>query len=1102
MAGRTEQATEQRVRERTKDPPRKATADEEKLLRLASFPNLNPNPIIEIDPVGTITYLNPAAEKLFPDMQAAGSEHPILKGLQQVMVELQSGKQENVVREVEVGNTLYEQHISYVSDGNLMRVYSLNITERKRFGREIESRYQELQTLQEISQTILSSPDLQTIVEEILDKALLIGPFDLGVIRLLDRSGKTLIPVASRGYLDPENLHGKTTDPKDATAGMILLRVITDKGARVVEDVTHSDGLRSLKKEGAKSAIVVPVGAGEEVLGIIQLGSRTARKFQPSEVHLLEAIGSQMGIAVQKARLSEKTERRAREISALNTVTAAVSTSLDLDEILDKSLHAVLLFTGMEVGYIRFLEGNPPEFTLKVHKGISPAFVEKLQQKRTRPGGKAEEVLTTKRSVIFENVSTQHAGGIQSESLTPDVNTAAWIPIISREQVIGIINVATWGTQTFSPDQIGLLESIGASIGVALENARLFQEAERRRKHAESLREIGLSLTATHNLQQVLERIAEEARQLIGALFTFVVTPDTPFYRISAVAGEDQGYRDVLKLSDDPASPYGQGPLGRAIRNHTPVVCEDVLTDPLFLPWREISAERGIRSLVAVPLLVQEKPAGVLLTYAPIPRAYDDETMSLLSSLAAQAAVALENARLFEEVSRKSQQFEALVNINKDVAALLDLDILLPRIAEQAGRLLKMDGANFRLIEGENLELRSSLHTTDVNFRQRLRLGESLSGKVIQENRIVAIRNVVQDPTLIEEHRESLCKAGYHAYLGIPLRIGTRVVGAVNLLSRKERDFSSEEISLMSAFAAQAATAVQNAQLFEQTKKQAAELEKDIIKRKRAEEELKTLATKLEQSNRELQDFASVASHDLQEPLRKILAFGDRLKTKCSDALSDEGRNYLERMQNAAGRMQTLINDVLMFSRVTTKARPFVPVDLADVTREVLSDLEVRILQTGGSVELGSLPTIDADPTQMRQLLQNLIGNALKFHRQEVAPVIKIQGQFLNGQGRTSAGSSPAKELCQITVEDNGIGFDEKYLDRIFSVFQRLHGRSEYEGSGIGLAVCRKIVERHGGNITAISTRGQGSTFIVKLPVKKPKGGDSQWRKTENESRS
>lgn len=261
------------------------------------------------------------------------------------------------------------------------------------------------------------------------------------------------------------------------------------------------------------------------------------------------------------------------------------------------------------------------------------------------------------------------------------------------------------------------------------------------------------------------------------------------------------------------------------------------------------------------------------------------------------------------------------------------------------------------------------------------------------------------------------------------------------------------------------------------------QLNQEVGERKRAEEELKAFTKKLEQSNQELQDFAYIASHDLQEPLRKVTAFGDRLKAKCGDALNEQGRDYLGRMQNAAERMKALIDGLLAYSRITTKGRPFVPVDLATLSQEVVSDLEVRIEQTGGRVEIGDLPTIEADPLQLRQLLQNLIGNALKFQRKEHPPIIKIHSKRVNGEG----GESSATELCQITVADNGIGFDEKYREDIFGVFQRLHGRNEYEGTGIGLSVCRKIVKRHGGSITAISTPGQGATFIATLPVKQPK---------------
>jgi signal transduction histidine kinase len=241
-----------------------------------------------------------------------------------------------------------------------------------------------------------------------------------------------------------------------------------------------------------------------------------------------------------------------------------------------------------------------------------------------------------------------------------------------------------------------------------------------------------------------------------------------------------------------------------------------------------------------------------------------------------------------------------------------------------------------------------------------------------------------------------------------------------------------------------------------------------------SEKERESYVKKLAQSNRELEEFAFVASHDLQEPLRKIQTFGDRLKDKYGDGLGEGGRDYLERMQNASIRMQALIQGLLTYSRVTSRPEPFSSVSLTSLVQEVVSDLTVRIEQTGGRVEVGELPVIEASPYQIRQLFQNLLSNALKFRREE-QPLIRVHGNRVN---------NPTEQWVKIMVEDNGIGFDEKYLDRIFQPFQRLHGRSHYEGTGIGLAICRKIVERHYGTITAKSTPGRGSTFIITFPVK------------------
>ncbi len=251
---------------------------------------------------------------------------------------------------------------------------------------------------------------------------------------------------------------------------------------------------------------------------------------------------------------------------------------------------------------------------------------------------------------------------------------------------------------------------------------------------------------------------------------------------------------------------------------------------------------------------------------------------------------------------------------------------------------------------------------------------------------------------------------------------------------------------------------------------------KDITERKRVEESLAQKAAELARSNSELEQFAFVASHDLQEPLRKIQAFGDRLKVKCEGFSSEEIKDYLDRMQGAAGRMRTLISDLLAFSRVIRSSEPLVPVDLAAVAREVLVDLEVRIEKNRAQIELGNLPTIEADPMQMRQLFLNLISNALKFQPAGATPLVKLSSRALH--------AASGEQLCEISVQDNGIGFDEKYVDKMFAVFQRLHGRSEYEGTGIGLAVCRRIVDRHHGSVVAKSQPGQGATFLVTLPVR------------------
>jgi signal transduction histidine kinase len=249
------------------------------------------------------------------------------------------------------------------------------------------------------------------------------------------------------------------------------------------------------------------------------------------------------------------------------------------------------------------------------------------------------------------------------------------------------------------------------------------------------------------------------------------------------------------------------------------------------------------------------------------------------------------------------------------------------------------------------------------------------------------------------------------------------------------------------------------------------QLQLEITERKRVEAELAEQSEELLRSNKDLETFAYVASHDLQEPLRKVQTFGDRLMTKYGDTLGEDGKTYLTRMQEALGRMRGLIQDLLVYSRVQNSQKEFVSVDLNEVVRGVISDLEVRLEQSGGRVLLETLPRVQADPLQMRQVFQNLISNALKFKKEGVPPVVQVLAK--------QVGNSH-----EIIIKDNGIGFEQQYAERIFEVFQRLQSRGSYEGTGIGLAIVKKILEGHGGEVRAESEMGRGAAFYLSLPVR------------------
>ncbi|MFN8344631.1 MAG: PAS domain-containing protein [Spirosomataceae bacterium] len=252
--------------------------------------------------------------------------------------------------------------------------------------------------------------------------------------------------------------------------------------------------------------------------------------------------------------------------------------------------------------------------------------------------------------------------------------------------------------------------------------------------------------------------------------------------------------------------------------------------------------------------------------------------------------------------------------------------------------------------------------------------------------------------------------------------------------------------------------------------------------------ELERRLTALNKSNRDLEQFAYIASHDLQEPLRKIIAFGERLDKKYKDQLGTEGRFFVDRMTTAAQRMHVLIEDLLTYSRASRQTDVFGAVNLNEVVRNVIEDLEVKIQDKKAVITVADLPSLEAQPVQMHQLFLNLIENALKFTKLNAIPEIAIRVRKIAAYEATAVEQlNPKENYFEFIISDNGIGFEPEYAERIFTIFQRLHGRAEYAGTGLGLAICRKIVETHHGLIEARGELGKGAEFIFYLPVNQPR---------------
>lgn len=479
-------------------------------------------------------------------------------------------------------------------------------------------------------------------------------------------------------------------------------------------------------------------------------------------------------------------------------------------------------------------------------------------------------------------------------------------------------------------------------------------------------------------------------------------------------------YRTFREVTAGTTFEPGEGLIGRVGARGVAEWVRDVSEDPAFVRGRKAPVE--VKGALVVPVFRGSDVLGVLEFFADRALEPDPALLEVLTDVGRQLGIVVERSRAERAQRISEEKFSGIVSISAEAILSVDAEERIIHFNEGARDVF---GYEAEEVLGEPLEM-----LIPERFRR--------------------------------PHREHVAEFGASEVQARRMGERQKVYG----LRKSGQEFPAEaSISKLD---------VEGETIF-------SVVLRDISEQRRYEEALRHHARELKRSNQELEQFAFVASHDLQEPLRKIRSFGERLRTRYGDELDETGRDYIERMHSAADRMSALIQDLLAFSRVTTRANPFEPADLGAVAREAVSDLEEQIRETGGEVDVEDLPVVEADRTQMRQLFQNLVSNGLKYHQEGVPPRVEISGRIV--EAPAPSGGSGRLPRAEIEVRDNGIGFDEKYAERIFGVFERLHGRSAYEGTGIGLAICRKIVERHGGTLTAAAAPGEGAIFTITLPL-------------------
>lgn len=728
--------------------------------------------------------------------------------------------------------------------------------------------------------------------------------------------------------------------------------------------------------------------------------------------------------------------RRAAELEVVAQVGLAATTILDSAELLQTVVDLTQERFGLRVVTVGLLAADGRTLYIAGGSGdlgrqlIAAGLTVTLEQTPSLVALAAR----TRQSILSNDVAAHP--DYWAPPILASTRSELAVPILLADRLLGVLDVQSEELDHFGPDDVRVFNILAAQLGVALENAWQF----------EKIQKFSAELEDSHQfLESVLENIP----------MPILVKEVTEGRIIHANKATQQ-------LTGRTAA--------ELIGKNNNDLCPPEQAD--FFNAKEQELLRSGR-LVEIPEQGFQMADGLIhllhIFKAPITDG-EGEIKYILDILEDITGRKQLEQSIQASWERRGRQVQVSTEVAQEIAAAPALEELFWRVVDLVQARFGYYYVQVYTLEDEELRLQAGSGEVGRRLKEaghKIMVASPLS--IIAQAAQTAVPVLVPDVAQEVKWLPNIWLPDTRCELAVPIQLRQEVLGVLDVQHHTVGGLTTEDQLLLAGLCGQIAIALDYRRI--------------DARGQQAENQLKKSLMELEINNRELQEFAYVASHDLQEPLRKIQAFSDRLQALYGDVIDERGQNYLHRLRQAAAYTQWLITDYLAFSRISAMPQISVATNLTAVVQSVLNDFELPILETGATIHITELPVIEAELSQMHLLFRHLVGNALKFRRPDTPPHIYISGEML-----------PESDACLIQVADNGIGFEERHAERIFRVFQRLHGRDAYEGTGMGLAICRKVVERHHGRIQARSTPGQGAVFTVTLPLRQPAEDDGVLR--------